>query len=303
MCKFFRCWFALSFIGLLLPIICVSVHASASQKMPRKGYRVILPPYEGPIGVVGRRRSQQAAERAALRMLSRLLYWYPEKGHYRIDYSFLNSRGQDQLTGISWVDRERYLISSASSPKAQIIPIDVTKNKIPAAVAVAGPKLMNYAGVTARIIHRTARNGGTFDDMMKYGAVSLRWQLESKLGLQSSVDAGSRATIQALARSIKMPGNYRCSVTWSFKLKQAAPTEYSEIVPKGREIFVNVDYRPDGRFYVNPSEATRFFPEHFYGDVTQRAILKVARKSGTLNDLLHYGATILRLDPETPKFS
>lgn len=253
-----NCYFLL--LSLVLSVCCWVncgvARATSAEKMPRKGYKMKYRP--GRVeALIGRRSSEGMGEKAALRMLSRLLYRYDGEGFYKVHYSILDAKGQGKFFELYWVDRESALRLALKY----------------------GPEIYDYAGVQSWMIQRAAKDKRGLAGVMRYGAVEILHDLQAFVGTHFTLALGNRAAVQAMARLVKKPGNHRCLVRWHYASKE-------------RKFVIEAEYDPlyhTLRNELKPA-SKKIMPYMEYNKVNDTMLLHLARKRQTWGDLMQSGA-------------
>ncbi len=250
--------------ALLIGVACTVARATPSEKMPRRGYKVVLRPYEGPLALIGRRANSGSGEKTALRMLSRLLRQYPRASSFEVQYSILRRGGREVPASVSYY-----------ADKGERLQEEVTLKYLTE---------VTYYNVKPWMVYHTSRQSLTLDGLMRYGAIKEQKVPQPPLGIRPSVAEGSRASVRALAQLIQQPAkdfeNQPCLVMWGF------------LTPAGEEVDVLIHYRSDlTSLTIETQPLSQYLRGRNYWHVTNQMILRVARRSGTWGDLQKCGAT------------
>ena len=235
--------------------------AATAKPFPKKGY--IL---EGQGGAnIGRRASTLDAERASLRMMARLMKWFPNEKQYDLRWQTLDSKGETQLGWAYFGYEEPQAPPAPGEEVRKLSPIlNTTNNRV-------------YSPISRRIIYKVANYNGSFLDLTRYGNTTGPDDISIDLGVQKSYDAGSRATLRVLSKRLKSPLNSGYSIRWS----------YPSINTNREEVSVIYDPSTGNRsLYVEDSASIR---EIFHG-VSQYSIRQAALHQGTFRNMVEFGA-------------
>ena len=225
---------------------------ATAKPFPKRGY--ILE--DKKTADIGRRASTINAQRAALRMMARMMRWAPKEEGYQVKWTTLDNKGEEQQDGASFDVYEDQLPQNPGDEKPSLT---TTGNVI-------------YWPVSQSIVRRVARYNGSFRDLTRYGAVGENVSID--LGVRKSYDAGSRATLRVLAKRLRSPFSSSYSINWSYPLEDKSLN------------YVLVTYDPS--FTENGFRVTSDpFPdgEFLNLSVTKKDIIRVGRRSGNFDDL------------------
>jgi hypothetical protein len=155
---------------------------------------------------LGRRKSADEGSRAAFRMLSRLIWWYPREVMFEVTFSYPLGNGGERTGEVVYVPRENLVMGSPNKWNTR------------------------FVSVSQPMIHRIARRKGKIEDLARYDTLALDQPLSAEWGKQPSMGAGMRASVQALARSTRRPLPVSCTLNWYI------------IRSDGSKVEVTVDY-------------------------------------------------------------
>lgn len=248
--------------------------------MPVRGYMVhnagnIQAGNGAVIGIeayLGRRRSQEDAQRAAVRMLARLLRWYPRQRYFSVSWD----------APISKYSMRRLTASYDCSTDGQGMEIrDYSLSFF----------YTTYIGVTRRGVRRTALFGGTFSDLRRFGAVNWDNPVEIDVGERASYHEGRRALLRTLAQRLRSPFKQRYLVSFRYRTAgglKGVITSYQDLYKPGGLVVGPVPWDNGRAFKVECSPAM---------------ITAAAKRSGTWSELVRQGAKIRKphMVEERPK--
>lgn len=209
------------------------------------------------VAYVGRRNNQQVAERAALRMMNRLLRWYPQRDNFYVTW--------DAPVGPK--PMQRRFASFKTSEGEHMLEISDAQASID----------IEYHNVTRSAVRKAARMGGTFRDLTRYGAVDDHNPVFLDLGLRSSYEEGCRAVMRTLARRLQCPFTDKYEVAFQYREQ---PKDSSHF--KVQNGLISYDPSRDGG---------RLESDYLYINASRRAIIKVGNRSGRAQELTRWGAT------------
>ena len=148
-------------LGIALLNTALLPQAAFAKPFPKKGY--ILKGEDS--AEVGRRSSSLEGQRAALRMMARMMRWNPknekdyETGGYDVGWSFLDNKGKLHEAGMAYANANtnEYGRSEYSDDKF---------------LTIFGDYYDIYASVTPKMFRRAAKYNGSLRDLLRYGATS-----------------------------------------------------------------------------------------------------------------------------------
>ena len=163
---------------------------------------------------IGRRSSRNSGNRAAMRMLARLMRQNPDEGGACVTWKFPLSNGKIQNASITFHEYEHLF--------------DAYEGR--------------YVGVTRQMIYAVAKRSGTSLDLPFHGAISFDHPIKINLGKQPSYDAGSRATIQVMARSFRNARAAEYQIRWNSTVSNGQSKDFliSYVSTEGTSVDVDV---------------------------------------------------------------
>lgn len=247
---------------------------SRNGRFPRRGYIISYNKANHDVlATLGRRSSTHAAERAAMRMLSRLLRRYPQADRFDVEWETLEANRKVERRSLTYIEN----ITQSGESEVYLATLE-----------------REYFGVNRRIISKVARQGGILRDLTRYDVADLRHPIDIDLGFRASYDAGSRASMRTLARCLSGPFNAMVEITWKYRL----PGNQDRIA--SMRVSYSPNWQPDQLMVERDTppdsyDATLGVPSDnkmlvSLGPVRRGAIRAVGRRSGTFRDLLKYGA-------------
>ena len=235
-------------VGAMLP------SPAQAKPFPKKGY--IL--QDKNTADIGRRASTLDAQRAALRMMARMMKWSFKKDHYQVDWTTLDDKGAEQQDGASFGIVEDQMPQKPEDQKPSLI----TGGSV-------------YWPVSQSMIRRVALYNGSFRDLTRYRAVDQIQNVHIDLGVRKSYDAGSRATLRVLAKRLQSPFSSSYLIRWSYPLRNKVLNE----------VTVRYDPSPTQNYLLVESSPV-FDRRGIFKSVAEASIIRVGRHSGTFEDLL-----------------
>ena len=138
-------------VGAMLP------SPAQAKPFPKKGY---ILQGQGAADI-GRRASKLDAQRAALRMMSRLMKWFPNEEVYDVKWMIFDRTNKPQFGAITFAEADG---------KVDEYNLDHSKdgytNKW---LTLYGDAPAIYVGVNPTIMRKVAKSGGSMRDLQRYG--------------------------------------------------------------------------------------------------------------------------------------
>ena len=241
-------------VGAMLP------SPAQAKPFPKKGYILQA---KG-VADIGRRASTLDAQRAALRMMVRMMKWAPKEDSYEVNWKTLSGKGKSQQDSAILINSENE--KSLQSSQGY------------------------YMNTTKTVVCSLVRSGGAIGDLSRYGAVDIEHPIKINLNRRTSYDDGSQAVVQRLAKELMKHSAANYEIRWVYAL------------PDGRIGDVLVSYTPLDGGYLDISRSTHYDKYNSnnymafyqrYSMVSKESVFRCAEKNGVIRKLEACGARLL----------
>lgn len=255
-------------LALTLVVAPVSAAPSGAKPsdVPVKVVDMGSPPGAQRIEVdLGERASAREGERGALRQLSTLLERFPRSRQLQ-----LVVRYRDQAKKVQSLQIEYWRSPDASRRVLDVQFIELKDG---------GDETRNIQlwGTTPAAVQKVAQAGGLVADLKFHGAADLDHRVTLDIGWHKDVAEGSAAALRAMSRALDTPVATACNVKFSYDnyAKIDVEIHFDPVLEYGHVRLLYPNSNGTGPIYL---------------DVTQRMIVELGKRSGSLDDLVGEGA-------------